>query len=98
MLYLNKHINVVKCSGWDRFYIDFFCYLGSGQANHLYLQVCVLALTESMFFLQGPAQAQNLRDSLAEAKSDIVVKVSSSHVFTSFHTWVRVSYMIPRVK
>ena len=24
---------------------------------------------------QGPAQAQNLRDSLAEAKSDIVVKV-----------------------
>ena len=29
-----------------------------------------------MFVLQGPAQAQNLRDSLAEAKSDIVVKVS----------------------
>lgn len=26
-------------------------------------------------FVQGPAQAQNLRDSLAEAKSDIVVKV-----------------------
>lgn len=26
-------------------------------------------------FLQGPAQAQNLRDSLADAKSDIVVKV-----------------------
>jgi len=25
--------------------------------------------------MQGPAQAQNLRDSLAEAKSDIVVKV-----------------------
>jgi hypothetical protein len=30
-----------------------------------------------MFVLQGPAQAQNLRDSLAEAKSDIVVKVGS---------------------
>ena len=28
-----------------------------------------------MIFVQGPAQAQNLRDSLAEAKSDIVVKV-----------------------
>jgi len=27
---------------------------------------------------QGPAQAQNLRDSLAEAKSDIVVKVCDS--------------------
>lgn len=25
--------------------------------------------------MQGPAQAQNLRDSLAEAKSDIVIKV-----------------------
>jgi len=25
--------------------------------------------------MQGPAQAQNLRDSLVEAKSDIVVKV-----------------------
>jgi hypothetical protein len=30
-----------------------------------------------ILFLQGPAQAQNLRDSLAEAKLDIVVKVSS---------------------
>ncbi|KAE8795534.1 Transducin beta-like protein 2 [Hordeum vulgare] len=27
-----------------------------------------------MVFLQGPAQAQNLRDSLVQAKSDIVVK------------------------
>jgi ketol-acid reductoisomerase len=28
-----------------------------------------------MLFSQGPAQAQNLRDSLADAKSDIIVKV-----------------------
>lgn len=28
-----------------------------------------------LLFDQAPAQAQNLRDSLAEAKSDIVVKV-----------------------
>lgn len=34
---------------------------------------CVLTLD---FEYQGPAQAQNLRDSLAEAKSDIVVKVT----------------------
>jgi len=34
----------------------------------------------SPFLLQGPAQAQNLRDSLADAKSDIVVKVCSSLV------------------
>jgi hypothetical protein len=39
-----------------------------------------------LFPLQGPAQAQNLRDSLAEAKSDIVVKVSSSLVVTIIHT------------
>jgi len=31
---------------------------------------CVLPL-----FLQGPAQAQNIKDSLAEINSDIVVKV-----------------------
>jgi hypothetical protein len=41
----------------------------------------------ALFLLQGPAQAQNLRDSLAEAKSDIVVKVSSS--------LVRLIYLIP---
>jgi TctA family transporter len=35
--------------------------------------------------LQGPAQAQNLRDSLAEAKSDIVVKVRSSFYFSVQH-------------
>ena len=29
---------------------------------------------------QGPAQAQNLRDSLVEVKSDIVIKVCYSHV------------------
>jgi hypothetical protein len=39
-----------------------------------------------LFPLQGPAQAQNLRDSLADAKSDIVVKVSSSLVVTIIHT------------
>ena len=49
--------------------------------------VCTVCLKFSHFTLyafcsrhylsfQGPAQAQNLRDSLAEAKSDIVVKVS----------------------
>ena len=46
-------------------------------------RVCksVAALTDFfMVLLQGPAQAQNLRDSLVEAKSDIVVKVSYSHV------------------
>ena len=36
-----------------------------------------------MVLLQGPAQAQNLRDSLVEAKSDIVVKVSYPHVVVS---------------
>ena len=37
-------------------------------------------------YLQGPAQAQNLRDSLVEAKSDIVVKVipNSCVVFNTF--------------
>lgn len=30
-------------------------------------------------FAQGPAQAQNLRDSLSEVKSDIVVKVIPSN-------------------
>ena len=29
-----------------------------------------------LFSLQGPAQAMNIRDSLAEIKSDIVVKVN----------------------
>lgn len=33
--------------------------------------ICLL----NSFLYKGPAQAQNLRDSLAEAKSDIVVKV-----------------------
>lgn len=41
-------------------------------------RISVLAISDGFFVLQGPAQAQNLRDSLAEAKSDIVVKVSSS--------------------
>nr|TKW26789.1 hypothetical protein SEVIR_3G214325v2 [Setaria viridis] len=36
---------------------------------------------------QGPAQAQDLRDSLAEAKSDIVVKVSSSLLWTIYQPW-----------
>lgn len=35
-------------------------------------------------FVQGPAQAQNLRDSLAEAKSDIVVKVIFIYFYASF--------------
>jgi len=48
--------------------MDFYCCLGSGLFNM------------PLFLLQGPAQAQNLRDSLAEAKSNIVVKVSSSLV------------------
>lgn len=39
------------------------------------------AITWPMFILQGPAQAQNLRDSLVEAKSDIVVKVRPSFAF-----------------
>ena len=38
--------------------------------------------------LQGPAQAQNLRDSLVEAKSDIVVKVKSPTDFCWLHTFV----------
>jgi hypothetical protein len=38
----------------------------------------VQTVTYSILMLQGPAQAQNLRDSLAEAKSDIVVKVRTS--------------------
>ena len=33
-----------------------------------------------MVFLQVPAQAQNLTDSLVEAKSNIVVKVSYSNI------------------
>ncbi|KAM7515141.1 hypothetical protein LguiA_004724 [Lonicera macranthoides] len=36
-------------------------------------QVCVCLFTLHLFI--GPAQAQNLRDSLVEAKCDIVVKV-----------------------
>jgi hypothetical protein len=32
----------------------------------------------------GPAQAQNLRDSLVEAKSDIVVKVRPSFAFFQY--------------
>ena len=39
---------------------------------------------EVILFVQGPAQAQNLRDSLAEAKSDIVVKVIFFSLFTLF--------------
>lgn len=35
-------------------------------------------------FVQGPAQAQNLRDSLAEAISDIVVKVIFIYFNASF--------------
>lgn len=34
--------------------------------------------------VQGPAQAQNLRDSLAEAKSDIVVKVISFQFYFQY--------------
>lgn len=46
--------------------------------------VYILIIAQSMIFIwlltlyyiyQGPAQAQNPRDSLAEVKSDIVVKV-----------------------
>jgi hypothetical protein len=48
--------------------MDFSCYSGSGQENPL-----VLCITELPLLFQGPAQAQNLRDSLAEAKSDIVL-------------------------
>jgi hypothetical protein len=35
----------------------------------------VLCITELPLLFQGPAQAQNLRDSIAQVKSDIVVKV-----------------------
>ena len=40
----------------------------------------VVSSSVFQLFQIGPTQAQNLRDSLAEAKSDIVVKVSSSLV------------------
>jgi predicted GTPase len=43
----------------------------------------VIEITDSLVvFLQGPAQAQNLRDSLTEAKSDIVVKVKSAQALS----------------
>lgn len=42
---------------------------------------CLLhGLISFVILFQGPAQAQNLRDSLADAKSDIVVKVSSNSI------------------
>ncbi|RCV17300.1 hypothetical protein SETIT_3G209000v2, partial [Setaria italica] len=69
------------------FQMDLYCYLGSGQDNHFFLHFCTLVLDRSMFVLQGPAQAQDLRDSLAEAKSDIVVKVSSSLLWTIYQPW-----------
>ncbi|KAG2258418.1 hypothetical protein Bca52824_077712 [Brassica carinata] len=37
---------------------------------------------------QGPAQAQNLRDSLVEAKSDIVVKVLIPNLMCRLHSFV----------
>lgn len=44
-----------------------------------------ISRTELEIYVQGPAQAQNLRDSLVEAKSDIVVKViSTDFVLASF--------------
>lgn len=48
------------------------------------VRVCTILWLESIFqelidrlAIQGPAQAMNIRDSLAEIKSDIVVKVHS---------------------
>lgn len=47
-----------------------------------------------MVLLQGPAQAQNLRDSLVEAKSDIVVKVSYSHEHPQLMLIVFLSFLV----
>ena len=43
----------------------------------MHLEIVAEALVDCWLFLlfQGPAQAMNIRDSLAEIKSDIVVKV-----------------------
>jgi len=55
-------------------------HLVDGIDSHGFLLLFGFRAHMLLFLLQGPAQAQNLRDSLAEAKSDIVVKVSSSLV------------------
>ena len=46
---------------------------------HVFASLCAGYNRVHALLLQGPAQARNLRDSLVETKSDIVVKVSYSH-------------------
>ena len=54
------------------FCVDFRTYFFLVKIQSTYLPLAVM---------QGPAQAQNLRDSLVEAKSNIVVKVGYFHIF-----------------
>lgn len=54
------------------------------KINRLVFFLLCICLAKLYLCVQRPAQAQNLRDSLVESKSDIVVKVLSVDVLVSY--------------
>ncbi|KAJ9563497.1 hypothetical protein OSB04_008657 [Centaurea solstitialis] len=59
--------------------------LRNNSTNHFFKRITWSSPKYRSFMpIQGPAQAQNLRDSLAEAKSDIVVKIGLRKGSSSF--------------
>jgi hypothetical protein len=71
---LNKLVWLVGALRWKQRQLP-FTYITSVKKYIFLVNYFLIFWYHFMLFSQGPAQAQNLRDSLLDAKSDIVVKV-----------------------